>query len=395
MNDPHGITFRDGRYEAFFQYVPDSTEWAPNCHWGHASGPDLLSLRELPVAIAPGEGDDGVWTGCLVVDGDGTRAFYTATSVPEFGIGRVRVARPVDESWLSWVKGDVVVEAPDGLDLIAFRDPFVRREGEVWRMFVGAAGRDGTAMALSYTSRDLDRWQYDGVALSRDSCERDPVWMGALWECPQIFEVDGHAVMVSSVWDADVLHYAGCAVGAYRDGVFVPSDWAQLTWGSSLYAPSLFTDADGEPALTFWLRGIEGDGWAGAHSFPYRVAVRAGRLVAQPHPDVAAHRTESVADGVLPGLAADIEWECTQGTLLITSEGALAAELSVADGELTVGTSADTQRVPVQGGLRIIVDGPVLEVSSAAGVFATAISPRGAGLRVAADAGTVVVYGLE
>ena len=32
-------------------------------HWGHAKGPDLLSLEELPIAIAPGDGDGGVWTG--------------------------------------------------------------------------------------------------------------------------------------------------------------------------------------------------------------------------------------------------------------------------------------------------------------------------------------------
>ncbi len=46
INDPHGITYRDGQYHSFFQYVPDSTVWAPNCHWGHAVGPDLLSLHD-------------------------------------------------------------------------------------------------------------------------------------------------------------------------------------------------------------------------------------------------------------------------------------------------------------------------------------------------------------
>lgn len=57
-----------------------------------------------------------------------------------------------------------MVEAPDDLDLIAYRDPFVRREGDGWRMFVGAALRDGTAAALSYTSDDLRQWAYSGIA---------------------------------------------------------------------------------------------------------------------------------------------------------------------------------------------------------------------------------------
>ena len=219
INDPHGITFRNGQYDVFFQYVPGQTVWAPNCHWGHAVGPDLMSLQERGVAIAPGEGDGGIWTGSLVTDDEGqARAFYTSTSAPDYGIGRIRVATPRDEEWLDWRKGEFVADAPPGLDILAYRDPFVRREADAWRMFVGAGLSDGTAMALSYTSDDLDTWDYAGVALQRSTAETDPVWMGALWECPQIFELDGRAVMVSSVWDADVLHYAGYAVGTYDDG---------------------------------------------------------------------------------------------------------------------------------------------------------------------------------
>ena len=60
INDPHGITVTNGEYHLFYQYVPDSTVWAPNCHWGHARGTDLFSLEQLPVAIAPGEGDEGI-----------------------------------------------------------------------------------------------------------------------------------------------------------------------------------------------------------------------------------------------------------------------------------------------------------------------------------------------
>ena len=110
--------------------------------------------------------------------------------------------------------------------------PFVRREASGWRMFVGAAHRDGTAMALSWTSSDLRSWSYDGVVLSRPTAEHEPVWMGALWECPQFFEVDGVDVMVSSVWDADVLHYAGYATGAYRGGRFTAHGRAAFAPGN-------------------------------------------------------------------------------------------------------------------------------------------------------------------
>ncbi|WP_400995200.1 glycoside hydrolase family 32 protein [Agromyces sp. GXQ0307] len=396
INDPHGITYRDGEYHAFFQYVPDRTSWAPNCHWGHATGPDLLSLTETSVAIAPGDGDDGIWTGCLVVDGDETVIFYTATSVPDFGIGRIRAARPVDADWLEWRKGDVVVEAPSELDLVAFRDPFVCREGDGWRMFVGAAHRDGTAMALSWTSPDLRAWTYDGAVLSRSTAEREPVWMGALWECPQFLKVDGVDVMVSSVWDADVLHYAGYATGAYRGGRFDAAGWGRLTYGEGYYAPSLFFDAEGRPCLSFWIRGVadEQAGWAGAHSVPFLLSVADGALVAAPHPDVAAHRGDRAADGRVAGLAADIEWDARGGELEVTSGGDRVLRV-VGNGDTAAVTIGDEEwTVPASGTLRVILDGPVLELATAAGLFAATLHPAGDDLHVSASAGTLEVFPL-
>lgn len=261
-------------------------------------------------------------------------------------------------------------------------------------MFVGAAGRDGMAMALTWTSDDLSGWAYDGVALQRSTSVREPVWMGALWECPQVFDLDGAAVMVSSIWDDDVLHYAAYAVGSFADGRFIADRWDRLTWGDSLYAPSLFTDADGQLALSFWLRGIRGDDWAGAHSIPFRLNVVEGRLVASPHPDVAAHRGAASPDGAVSGLAADIDWSAGDGPLTISSGSAAAASVEHEDGWVVVTTPEATSRFPGSDRLRIIVDGPVLEVCSDAGVFAAAIAPHGTALQISTSGGETTVYEL-
>ncbi|MCU1417884.1 MAG: glycosyl hydrolase family 32, partial [Schumannella sp.] len=83
INDPHGITFRDGRYHLFFQFNPDSSTWRPDCRWGHAVSPDLFSFELLPDALLPGDGDDGIWTGSLVVDDEGAATiFYTSVMIP-------------------------------------------------------------------------------------------------------------------------------------------------------------------------------------------------------------------------------------------------------------------------------------------------------------------------
>jgi len=380
INDPHGITYRDGEYHAFFQYIPGRTAWAANCHWGHATGVDLLSLQERQVAIAPGEGDGGIWTGSLVTGGDGrTRIFYTSTSEPNIGIGRIRVATPDDDEWTSWTKGAFVVDVPTDLNLTVYRDPFLREDPDGWRMFVGGGAENGTAMAVSYRSDDLENWEYEGVALSRSSSETEDVWMGAVWECPQIFDIDGRAVMVSSVWEKDVLYYAGYAVGTYATGTFTATHWGRLTYGDSYYAPSLFRDAEGRPCLSFWMRGImdETVGWAGAHSVPHLLTLDGDTLVASPHPDLDKYRTR-VPAGHVAGLAADLTWTPDDAGLSIESGGQAVVSLTREnDTVVTVTVGENEWQLPYSADVRLILDGPVLEVSSTGGLFGSPISPQG------------------
>ena len=300
LNDPHGITWLDGRYHLFHQAVPDSLTHRPSCAWGHVTSPDLLTFEHRPVALAPDADDGGCWTGSLVTDGRDATIFYTAVDVPDAGIGRIRVARPADAAWDTWTKGDVVVRAPDGLDLAEFRDPFLVREGSGWRMFVAGATRGGTAVVPTWVSDDLATWEYDGIALERASSEQDP-WMGEMWECPQFFQVGDRWAMVASVWSRDTLHHAGYALGTLRAGRFTAESWGRLSWGS-YYAPSYFLDREGRPSLMFWIRdvGDHEEGWQSCLSVPHLVDVRDDRLVLSPHPhllDGLAARGEQLLEG--------------------------------------------------------------------------------------------------
>ena len=399
INDPHGITFRDGEYHVFFQYVPDSTVWAPNCHWGHAKGPDLFTLEELSVAIAPGEGDEGIWTGSLVTDDTGsTRVFYTSTSQPDIGIGRVRIANPDDDDWSAWTKGSFVADAPRELDIVAYRDPFLLRETAGWRMFLGAGLADGTATALSYRSENLESWTYEGIALQRSTHETEPVWMGALWECPQIIQVDGRHVMISSVWDDDVLHYAGYAVGDYADGRFDATSWGRLTHGPSYYAPSFFRDAEGRACLMFWMRGIADfdQGWASVLSVPHVLTLEGDTLVATPHPDLERYREPESAEGVLPSLAGDVVWKpAANDELRVTDGQKEVLRLVVANGELSAHRDGESSSVPVGESVRVILDANAVEVSSTQGILALAIAPAGRRYDVRAACGQISIWPLS
>lgn len=390
INDPHGVTFRDGQYHLFHQYVPGSGVWAPNCHWGHAVSTDLLTWHHRDVALAPGEGDDGIWTGSLVVDREGrARILYTSVVLPDIGMGRIRVAHPTDETWDSWRKGEVLIEPPTDLDLIAYRDPFVVAEGEGWRMYVGAGTREGDALALTYTSQDLETWEFEGIAAERSTHEREPVWTGALWECPQIVDIDCRTVLVSSVWDDDVLYYAGYGVGALTEpGRFEASSWRQLSHGRSYYAPSFFRDEDGRPCLMFWMRGVSGIDaeWTSALSLPYVLGVDGEALVAELHPSVAEARSEELQredDGsfIITDRVVDLEWTPAAGArLVLSAQGTEVASVEVAAGCLVLTRAGeDTWDMPHDGGaLRVVIDGPVIEVVGPHGVLGGAIAPADA-----------------
>jgi beta-fructofuranosidase len=376
INDPHGFVVIDGEYHAFFQYVPGSTEWETGIHWGHAVGPDLLSLALRGSAIEPGDGDDGVWTGSIVSVGPAATAFYTAVSGPDTQMGRVRVATASDRTLMTWRKGPVLVDAPDELGLTAFRDPFVFDDDGTWRMLVGGAMPDGVAGLLSYSSVDLGTWQLDGVAASRPASAQMPLGTGELWECPQLIRVDGHDVLVFSVWADDTGHGTAYASGRWSAGRFDVAQWGALAFGATPYAPTVYHDADGHPCITFWLRDVaDPDGtWAGAHSLPWRLSVVGGSLHLTLHHDAERRLRPIGLDGVVSG-ASVIRWDpAADGDLEgITTTGASWTLRAVAD-ELWVEVEGRKSTMPRRDGDAVLVlDGPILELAHGGALLAAVV----------------------
>jgi beta-fructofuranosidase len=200
------------------------------------------------------------------------------------------------------------------------------------------------------------------------------------------------------VWEADVLHYAAYAIGDYRDGRFTAEQWGRLTFGPSYYAPSYFRDAAGHPCVTFWMRGVQdaADGWTGAHSVPYRLTLQGNALVATPHPDITPYRQPMESSGEVGGLASDAVWSPGR-RLRIVSGGQEAAALRVDGSGLVLTVDGQSWSMPYDDGpVRVIVDGPTLEVSTAGGLIGSAIAPAGDSLRFEVDAAsTLEVWALR
>ncbi len=396
INDPHGIVHAGGRYHLFFQYNPAGIGWAPAIRWGHAVSADLLTWEELPVALEPGPGEVGCWSGSLVLDGDVPTILYTRVTGPDLALGQVAVARGTPDlaAWRRDPPAAVVAGPPAGLGVRSFRDPFVWAAGDGWRMIVGAGLDDGSGAAIQYRSADLVTWTPDGVLARRPATETAGSWTGAMWECPQLFELDGTWVLLVSVWADEVLHHVAYGLGDYDGATFTARTWGSLSHGDQLYATTAFRDADGRRCVLSWLRepaaGMPaGSPWAGAHSLPRVLGLDGDRLVATPHPNLAGHGGPATVSATA-GAPLDLDPLGTAATVVLETAGAatvtrgsLTLAADPAGGTVTV-TQAGTPLLvmpaaaahpghPPRLVVRMIVDADILEVTvdGVAGVGAT------------------------
>lgn len=316
-NDPHGVVHVDGRYHMFFQYNPDGLNWSPKCHWGHALSDDLLTWDEAEVGLRP-EGDEiGCWSGSVAIDERGPAILYTRIAGGDWTRGQIVVARP-RRGMFDWVRdppGPAIDGPPHHLDVVAFRDPQVRREDGKWKAVLGGGISRFGGCALQYSSDDLANWTFDGVIASRSGEARHPVWTGKVWECPQLIRLDDDWVLIMSVWADNVPYSVAYAIGEHdRIATFTAARFGPFTHGKELYATTTFQDARGRPCAMSWLRergnvAPEGSSWCSAMSLPHVLSIAGDRLTVSQHPalDTALATTLDVGDTARTGrLVADL-----------------------------------------------------------------------------------------
>ena len=383
MNDPHGVVWARGEYHLFYQANPATTQWAQPIEWAHAVSADLVSWRDLGTSLAPEPGEEGCWSGSVVIDDDGSpQLFYTRPKPGDWQHGQVVGASGSADlhEWLRW-PGVPVVDGPatTGLPLFDFRDPQVRREGDGWRMVVGAGLRGVGGAAVQYRSRDLRDWQFDTLLCSRESGgELD---MGTVWECPQFLEVDGRWVLLFSAMDGQRLTRASYALGDYDGQVFTPTHWGVLEPTGTAYATTTFRDDLGRPCMMSWLKetseGVgEDSGWASAQSVVAVLQVSAGKLTAVPHPNLNRHLPAyadfegKLKSEVGRAFVLDVSLGSTSGLdLVVAGERPWRLRFDPELGELRVEDKSGAVRAlkvdSELGDTRVIVDADICEVYAA------------------------------
>ncbi|MFC5784090.1 MULTISPECIES: glycoside hydrolase family 32 protein [Streptomyces] len=401
-NDPNGPLFHDGRYHLFFQHNPGAPVWG-DIHWGHASSPDLVTWTDHGIALTPTPGtrdELGAWSGCAVVDDGVPTAVYTAMDRTD-GIGSVMLARAADEA-ISTLKAEpeaVVPGPPAGLDLLAFRDPFLfSYEGRRWAV-IGAGHRrapkaGGRPDVLLYRVDSLNEWTYAGSLLdaahplaARHAAPADA------WECPALLPTgDGRWILLLSLWAADITYSTTYLIGDLAPSgtglAFVPSSGGMLDHGRDFYAPTALVE-DGRTLLWGWSWESRTEeesvtvGWAGCLTHPREIGVHEdGTLRLAPARELTGLRGAELAVGDVLPAAYEIELDVAVGhpdsEVELHLGDTIALRLNPTRGLATLdrtGAPASSHHplprtaqvtAVVPGGsrarLRALVDGPLVEV---------------------------------
>ena len=314
MNDPNGFSMYDGKYHIFYQYHPYSTQWGP-MHWGHAVTSDLLHWQFLPAAIAPDMpyDKDGCFSGSAIEMDDGKQLLmYTGVERVQGEDGRMQdiqiqcLATGDGENYEKYEGNPVLTQKdiPAGFSLNDFRDPKIFRNTDgSYGCVLGNRTEDGSGAILLYRSEDGFNWKFQSI-LDRSYNE-----FGRMWECPDMFPLDGQDVIITSPQDMSALgleFHSGngtlALMGRVEEGKFLRDNVHAIDYGLDFYAPQTLEAPDGRRIMIAWMQNWdttggcpEGAKWFGQMTTPRELTICNDRLIQNPIRELEALRGRRVA----------------------------------------------------------------------------------------------------
>lgn len=364
INDPNGCIKVDGVHHLFFQFNPDAPVHG-NVHWGHATSKDLVRWTQQPIALFPRAGTAdaaGAWSGVVALDGEVPTAYYTGIAETEHD-SQVMTATS-DTAMIKWQQSfQGILGMPDEPGIGDVRDPFLFTFNGSQYAIQGAGYKDGTPVILLYRCHTMSNWEYLGPLVTGGSGVAQDWAPAQIWECPQLFMVDGQWILMLSLWNRDDhsldrVTYLKGELGEGGVGLkFLPTGGGLVDAGTDFYAPQVVAGTAEEPRTLMWAWSWEksrpeadtqASGWAGVLTYARVLSFRDGALHSEPVAEVDSLRTAVIFDGA--GIF---------GVPVATRAFDVAAsgptELVFIDG----GTETVVASVPAG---RILVDGSLVEI---------------------------------
>lgn len=312
LNDPNGLGRYQGFYHVFFQYSPNQPEGGLKS-WGHYRSKDWIDWEYLGEAIRPDTAfdRDGAYSGCAFTEDGSLELFYTGNVKHKGEFDYIHSGREAhvlyrrSEDGIHFSEKELLLSNRDYPEdyTCHVRDPKVWKEGDRYYMILGGRKKDDQGAALIYTSEDKKNWRLDREVRSEGR-------FGYMWECPELFAVEGRKVL--SFCPQGLPAEEGRFENAYQsgyvfwDGKTVSEPFETFTeWdrGFDFYAPQTFQDQDGRRILIGWAGMIDtyyGNertvraGWQHALTVPREVTLESagGRLLQNPIRELLALRKE-------------------------------------------------------------------------------------------------------
>ena len=317
MNDPNGFSYFNHEYHLFFQYHPYSSKWGM-IHWGHLKSKDLVKWEVLPIALVPDRAYDidGCFSGSAIDDNGRHVLMYTGHMNPDprnpslirqticIAVGDGVTYRKLDANPVISEK-----HLPEGASVQDFRDPKIWKKDGRYYAVVGNRSSDGSGQLLAFRSDNLADWTYLGTLLRSNNA------LGKMWECPDLFELDGKDVLLISPQFLERsgdfhqnIHSTVYMTGAfdYETGKFEQSAVDQIDFGFDFYAPQTLIDPKGRRIMIAWMQMWDrtippdafGHGWAGMMTLPRVLRLDGDELYQEPVEEIEHYRRHHVVSRV-------------------------------------------------------------------------------------------------
>ena len=411
LNDPNGLCQYKGIYHAFYQLAYFQPEGGLK-FWGHCTSRDLLHWEFQGVPLCPDQPFDchGAYSGSALIEEDQMYLFYT---------GNVKLLGEHDYVNTGRESNTVMAVSPDGMQVDTkellmtngdypddltrhVRDPKVWKQDGRYYMVLGARTREDEGTVLLFSSEDKKRWNY----VHRFRMEKP---FGYMWECPDLYVLDGHTVLSISPQgvEQDGLKFAN----KYQSGTcFLSGDFREtkalgefreLDGGFDFYAPQTFLADDGRRIQIGWMgmpdmekvyrNRTVGRGWQNMLTVPRELSVRDGILCQNPVRELKEwwNKEQKISGAYSGSLEPCCELELTTegGDVKVVLAGGLVLRYEKAEGifwmEFTdplLGGGRDIRgrQVGALRDLRILVDVSGVEVFLNGGqdVFSTRFYPE-------------------
>lgn len=310
MNDPNGLCWYRGHYHVFYQYGPFDPNGGVK-FWGHWSSPDLLHWTQQPVALCPDQTWDihGVYSGSALAEDDALYLYYTGNvkhpgnhDYIHSGRGH-NLALAITQDGMRVDSKELLMENKEyPSDLTCHvRDPKVWKQDGMYYMVLGARTNQERGEILVYQSADKRNWKHINTITT-------PEIFGYMWECPDLFCVDGQYIVAMS--PQGVTRQGNRYQNVYSCGYFplygdfrgecTLGDYMESDLGFDYYAPQTFEAPDGRRIVIGWMGmpdaaytnpTAEETGWQHAMSVPRELHWTGTCLTATPvHELDALHR---------------------------------------------------------------------------------------------------------